>query len=243
MGILYLVRHGQASFFAEDYDKLSELGEEQAAKLGEFWIRQGFTPDEAHCGTLKRQRRTAEVVAEVFAASGHAFPEIQVDAAFNEYDADGVVRELLPHLMERDAKFQELKKANDAATETRERYRNFHRMLEAVMREWCINGDGHAPGKNGYETWNTFSARVRAGLKRITTGEGSGKKIALFTSGGPIGTAVQTVMHSPDTTALDLNWRVHNASVSEIAFSRGRFTLSAFNSIAHLDDPRFLTYR
>jgi len=37
MGTLYLVRHGQASFGAADYDNLSELGHKQSARLGEYW--------------------------------------------------------------------------------------------------------------------------------------------------------------------------------------------------------------
>ena len=34
MGTLYLVRHGQASFGADDYDQLSPLGHQQALRLG-----------------------------------------------------------------------------------------------------------------------------------------------------------------------------------------------------------------
>jgi broad specificity phosphatase PhoE len=36
MGTLYLVRHGQASFGADDYDQLSELGRRQSVRLGEY---------------------------------------------------------------------------------------------------------------------------------------------------------------------------------------------------------------
>ncbi|MGH9676067.1 MAG: phosphoglycerate mutase family protein, partial [Candidatus Acidiferrum sp.] len=39
MGRLVLVRHGQASFLQQDYDKLSELGEKQSRLLGEYWVR------------------------------------------------------------------------------------------------------------------------------------------------------------------------------------------------------------
>jgi broad specificity phosphatase PhoE len=37
MGNLYLVRHGQASFGAADYDQLSELGQRQSVRLGEYF--------------------------------------------------------------------------------------------------------------------------------------------------------------------------------------------------------------
>ncbi|MBI3735082.1 histidine phosphatase family protein [Candidatus Sumerlaeota bacterium] len=242
MGNLYLVRHGQASFFESDYDKLSPMGEAQARKLGEFWLRHGIRADEVHCGTLQRQRRTAEIVGECYAAAGMPWPDPQMNAAFNEYDADGVIKNLLPLLVERDAKFRALSEANAAAREKSERYKHFHRMLEAVMRVW-VEGNYETNGAPPFETWREFSARVREGLRSITRSKGGGKRIALFTSGGPIGTAVQTVMQSPDQTALELNWRVHNGSVTEIVFSESRFTLSSFNAIAHLDEPALWTYR
>ena len=36
MGTLYLVRHGQASFGADDYDQLSDLGRRQSVRLGQY---------------------------------------------------------------------------------------------------------------------------------------------------------------------------------------------------------------
>ena len=41
MGTLYLVRHGQASFGADDYDKLSDLGHRQCVRLGEYFRDKG----------------------------------------------------------------------------------------------------------------------------------------------------------------------------------------------------------
>ena len=55
MGILYLVRHGQASFGAADYDRLSELGTRQCTRLGQWWRSRGVQFDAVLTGTLKRQ--------------------------------------------------------------------------------------------------------------------------------------------------------------------------------------------
>ena len=46
MSSLALVRHGQASLFADDYDILSPLGEAQARHLGDHWARRGEVFDE-----------------------------------------------------------------------------------------------------------------------------------------------------------------------------------------------------
>lgn len=60
MGRLLLVRHGQASWGAEDYDVLSALGHEQGAALGETWRQRGLTVDRVVSGSLRRHRETAE---------------------------------------------------------------------------------------------------------------------------------------------------------------------------------------
>jgi broad specificity phosphatase PhoE len=55
MSVLTLVRHGQASLFADNYDELSELGRKQARHLGEFWARRRIDFDEVYCGPRMRQ--------------------------------------------------------------------------------------------------------------------------------------------------------------------------------------------
>ena len=66
MGTLYLVRHGQASFGADDYDQLSALGQAQARRLGEYW-RESLGPelrfDAVLTGTLRRQLQTWQGIA------------------------------------------------------------------------------------------------------------------------------------------------------------------------------------
>ena len=58
MGTLYLVRHGQASFGAADYDRLSELGERQSERLGRYWAERGLRFDAVITGTLRRHAQT-----------------------------------------------------------------------------------------------------------------------------------------------------------------------------------------
>ncbi|HEX5739103.1 MAG TPA: phosphoglycerate mutase family protein, partial [Hydrogenophaga sp.] len=58
MGTLYLVRHGQASFGAEDYDQLSERGRQQSVQLGRYWAARGLVFDAVITGTLRRHEQT-----------------------------------------------------------------------------------------------------------------------------------------------------------------------------------------
>ena len=70
-----------------------------------------------------------------------------------------------------------------------------------------------------------------------------GQRVAVFTSGGVIGVAVQSALGAPDDTAIELNWRVRNGSLTEFIFSRARFSLEWFNAFPHLDEPRLRTFR
>jgi broad specificity phosphatase PhoE len=116
-------------------------------------------------------------------------------------------------------------------------------MFEALMNRWITGEfDSHE-----VESWHTFRDRVQRGLRRITSGAGprpaKGCRVAAFTSGGPIGVAVQIALNAPDSAGLEVNWRVRNCSLTEFVFSGDRLSLDSFNALPHLDDPAMLTFR
>ena len=84
MGTLYLVRHGQASFGADDYDQLSERGQAQAVRLGEYWRERGLKFDAVYAGTLKRHQQT---LAGIVQGLQSAAPSVQSRPGLNEYDS------------------------------------------------------------------------------------------------------------------------------------------------------------
>ncbi|HEY8461797.1 MAG TPA: histidine phosphatase family protein [Blastocatellia bacterium] len=239
MGYLVLIRHGQPRSFEKDSDRLSPLGEEQARMLAEYWIRQGVSFDEVYSGALVRQRRTAEIVGECFTQSGLDWPRLRIMPELNEYDSIGIINNLIPSLAERDAAFRALAEAFERNRDAPDRNRHFQRMFEAVTSAW-LGGECEV---EGVEPWRSFQSRVHEAIQRITSAEGSGRRVAVFTSGGVIGLAVQHVLNAPERSALEINWRVRNCSLTEFTFSRGRISLDSFNAIPHLDDPAMRTYR
>ncbi|ONI89052.1 hypothetical protein ALI144C_05730 [Actinosynnema sp. ALI-1.44] len=84
MPLVYLVRHGQASFGAEDYDVLSPVGRLQGKHAGAELRRRGVQADQVWSGTLRRQRDTAT-------AAGYE-GELRTDERWNEFDHLGLVR-------------------------------------------------------------------------------------------------------------------------------------------------------
>ncbi|HEU0175915.1 MAG TPA: histidine phosphatase family protein [Blastocatellia bacterium] len=239
MGYLVLIRHGQSRSFEKDSDRLSPLGEEQARALAKYWILRGVNFDEVYAGALIRQQRTAEIVEECFVQSGVDWPRLQTTPELNEYDSIGIINNLIPSLAERDAAFRALAEEFDRNRTAPERNRHFQRMFEAVTSVW-LGGELEV---EGVESWRLFQSRVRAAIKRITSAEGSGRRVAVFTSGGVIGLTVQNVLNAPEAKALEINWRVRNCSLTEFIFSRDRMSLDSFNAIPHLDDPALRTYR
>jgi phosphohistidine phosphatase SixA len=87
---IYLVRHGQASLGAADYDNLSERGEQQALRLGEYFASRGITFDAAYGGTLKRHAQTYNGITRGMNAS-QAMPDMALRAGLNEYDSEAVI--------------------------------------------------------------------------------------------------------------------------------------------------------
>ena len=88
MGTLYLVRHGQASFGAANYDQLSELGQRQCERLGAWFRSHGRRFDAVLTGTLKRH---AQSLAAIETGLG-AQHEVQARTELNEYDSHALIR-------------------------------------------------------------------------------------------------------------------------------------------------------
>ncbi|WP_296230698.1 histidine phosphatase family protein [Pseudomonas sp. UBA4617] len=236
MGNLYLIRHGQASFGAKDYDVLSPVGVRQSQALGEHLAQLGLRLDRCVAGDLRRQQDTARLALAALHASGCPVPAVETDAAFNEFDADGVIRALLPGLLpdEPDA----LHILRNGAQHRSE----FQRLFALMVQRW-YEGE-HAD--DGLETWQAFTARVQGGLQRVLDAAGGGDNIAIFTSGGTIAALLHLVTCITPGQAFALNWQIINTSLSQLKFRGRDVALASFNSQAHvqlLKAPELVTYR
>jgi broad specificity phosphatase PhoE len=237
LSYLTIVRHGQATPFEKITDRLSQLGETQARKLAQYWIHDQITFDEVYTGLLVRQKRTEALVAAEYSTAGVPWPVAQALPELNEYEADLVIRHLAPKLAARDEEFRRLMEAG--LVDGPDRNRRFQKMFEALMTRW-VEGAMAAPE---VEPWTAFRERVGRGLRRITSGGGSGRRVVAFTSGGFIGAAVQIALGAPDPSGLEVNWRVRNGSLTGFVFSGERLSLDTFNAIPHLDDPALRSFR
>jgi broad specificity phosphatase PhoE len=226
MSELILVRHGQATPFEADTDRLSPLGEAQARAVGVHLASAGVKPTDVICGPLVRQQGSARLA---HAASGEDWPEIITDSRLAEYDGDGLMQHLAPVLAVQNPEFAGLLDAFQTHRDSSERNRHFQRMLEPLTDAYLRGEVAHAE----IETWADFRGRVQGFLRELLAGP-SGRTVLLFTSGGVIGVTVAAVLQAPDASALALNWRVRNASLTRLTYGGGRASLDSFNETAHL---------
>ncbi len=239
MGSLALVRHGQASFFADNYDQLSPLGEQQARLLGEYWLRRGVRFDEVYTGPRVRQIETAALAGEAFARAGLEWPEPKIIPELDEHQVDRMMKASIRQIVEDYPHVGGLLADYKAAQEPLDKHRTFQLMFEQVVGLWVAG----KIGAEGFESWGEFQQRVRNGMRQIVDGERRGRCVAAFSSVGAITVCLQAALDCSDSKALDLGWRVRNASVTEFVFSGNRVTLEGFNALAHLEDSAMWTYR
>lgn len=234
MSQLLLIRHGQATPFEADTDRLSALGEDQARAVGAYMKASGTLPSRVVHGPLLRQRGTAELAAQ---AAGGNWPARETLPGLAEYDGDGLFRLLAPRLAERDPEFAALSREAQERREFPDRNRSFQKLMEALLNSYLL---GRVSDPQ-VESWADFRARVRAALNDVLSGP-NGSTVLAFTSGGVIGSVVAGVLDAPDAAALKLNWRVRNASVTRLTFGTGRVSLDTFNETSHLT-PDLLSWR
>ena len=239
MSELILFRHGQADAFGADYDRLTATGREQSQRLGEYLAAKGMRFDEIYTGPRTRQIDTCELTGAELIRAELPWPEPQLINELDEYDGNGIMRTFAPMLAERDERIRTLVAANAQSGSPRDRYRNFQLLFEAVAARW-VSGD---VSSSEVEPWPAFRARVQRGMARITQGGARGRRIGVFTSGGPISITVQAALTAPPEMAIELNWRIRNSSLTGIVFSGDRHTLDYFNAVPHLSDSSLWTYR
>lgn len=224
MGNIYLVRHGQASFGTEDYDRLSELGLEQSRLLGAWLARRGWRIDQVVSGNLKRQRQTAEACLAAVPPALHPRSAWRIDAGFDEYDADAVMVRSRPE-------FADPARLRDELAQSTHPRRAFQTLFAAAMARWMSGAHDAEYG----ESWSDFRARCVASVRQLAVEAGAAKNVLVFTSGGPIAAICQHLLDLPHQRAFDVNAALVNGAVTGLLYQPERIGLSFLNNFAHLE--------
>ncbi|MEU6577518.1 histidine phosphatase family protein [Streptomyces sp. NPDC046805] len=219
MPLISLVRHGQASFGAQDYDALSDLGREQATAVGLELARRDLRDPHLVTGTLTRQRDTAQLLAE---AAGFKDP-VREDPRWNEYD----------HLAL-------LARHTDPAPEAQADSRAVQGLLDRALEAWIEDTEETGPAG-----WGAFENGITAALTELSTALGRGRDAVVVTSGGVLAALCGALLSLPSAGVVALNRVTVNAAVTTLVVGSSGTSLLTFNDHAHFtgDGRRLLTYR
>jgi broad specificity phosphatase PhoE len=223
MAMLYLVRHGQASFAAENYDRLSELGRRQSVWLGEYFAERGVEFSRAVCGTLDRQRETARAILDTMGSALTAAEH----PGWNEYSGEALYKAYLGD------EWAQARAKGDV--------RSVYRTIKAALADWSQD---KLPGPLP-ETWAGFGERIAAAMRAACAGLPDDAIVLAATSGGAIGRGIADLLQAPAQTAIELNLQFRNSGFCEIFFSSRSMRLISFNCVPHLeraDRRKAITY-
>lgn len=220
MGTLYLVRHGQASFGSDDYDRLSELGARQCERLGEYFRAKGLRFDGVITGTLKRHVQSHQAFARGLRVASEALAM----PGLNEYDPSAIVRAIHPQPL--------------PTPKSPEDVRQHFRLLRDGLIAWLEGRSEPA----GMPSFARFQAGIVEALDHVRSRHDG--HVLMVSSGGPIATAVAHVLGAPPQAMVELNLRMRNSAVTEFSFTPKRHALITFNTLPHLEgaDASWVTH-
>jgi broad specificity phosphatase PhoE len=220
---LLIVRHGQASFGAANYDQLSSRGIEQSRKLAS-WLCAHF-PDGFPAvarGAMERHRQTLEAVEEAYAVRGVTLPKPELLPELNEFDHGAV--------LEAFAKQQPQHEATVAYASGGRDIRTVYFFLRAGLLHWSSGAlDPHLE-----EGWHGFSGRVVEAASKLARLATSGTPVLVVTSGGVMAQLARVALTLSPPAAVELNLSIRNSAISEFRLAPDGLKLASWNTLPHL---------
>jgi broad specificity phosphatase PhoE len=217
MARLYLVRHAQASFGAENYDKLSELGLKQSTYIPAHFSDDPTVSRALYRGDMLRHKETAD----------YSFTGMTpiIHAGLNEFDHMNVLTVYQPHINDREKMMEIVMTQKDPKQFVEDEFKN------AILR-WM-----NEEGTTSYnETFHNFKSRVTQAVQDIiaTARKEKQKEVIAVTSGGVISLYMAILMDMPLIKMIDMNQHIANTSVTSLLFNDKKVTLSYYNNFSHL---------
>tara|TARA_R110000737_G_scaffold322276_3_gene334585 strand:- start:679 stop:1401 length:723 start_codon:yes stop_codon:yes gene_type:complete len=229
VAIIYLIRHGQASFGKADYDQLSEKGTLQAQMLGKFW-QSHPTPDKIFSGDLLRHEQTLENFFQGYQGDK---PAKIIHSGFNEFNHV----ELLTRY---DAGWKNFADMAKIIAQQPDANKVFQREFSLALKRWVsgLHDDEY------HESWPQFKKRCVTALQAVSqqiigatktlNNAKPSKEICIFTSGGTISVIVQHILGLSDQNTLAIIQQLRNTSVTKLLCSKNNLSLDYLNNYSHL---------
>ena len=229
MSRIILVRHGQASWGKKDYDRLSDLGHEQAKVLGHELAERGIVPTRVISGSMRRQRDTAAGLVD---AAGWDL-EAVTDNAWDEYAHAAILTAYKPA-------YRSLTLMKADLARTLRPHKAFDEMYAVATERW-VAGE-HAADYE--EPFVAFGDRVLSGLPPVVENLGRGETVVVVSSAGAISWVVASLLGGGAPVWTQLQRVIANASLTTLSVGATGATVRTFNDTSPFDrTPDLLTTR
>ena len=229
MSELYLVRHAQASFGAENYDQLSSIGHQQSLWLAEYFFERSIIFDVIARGGMQRHKQTLDEVCRKMLLDINSQ---KILSGLDEYDFKYMI-----DLYGKQYPDNELYQTIMSPSAGKEDY---FRLLRHVLLAWS-----QEEIKGVKESWHSFQERVAKEMNLIQQSAKPGERILIVSSGGAISMFIGLVLGLSSDKIIELNLQTKNTSISQFIYNQDKISLSGFNAIPHLDYPdrvQYITY-
>src|SRR5690606_1454600 len=225
MTTIYLIRHGQASFGAESYDKLSPNGELQAKLLGRYFDEILKEAPYVVAGSMQRHQQTAQL------ALAECFPESEpvTDSAWNEFNHQQVFAQYEP-------RFNQPELLNEDVSQHANPGAYLSKISEGAIERWTGGDYNH----EYEESWPDFKHRVETALQHLCDdlAEKKPRYAVVFTSGGVISVAAGKILGLSPNKTFALNWAITNTSMTTLRLVGNQPQLLSLNEHHYIKAQR-----
>lgn len=219
MSELFLIRHGQASFDADDYDQLSPLGERQSVLLGEYFAAQQIHFDLLACGSLRRHRQTLNGICRGLGQTMEGYSE---QPGIDEYDFRTLTSDYVAAFADDPLWLAVEQQPRDKSA--------YYRLLRRVLMAW--QDERFATRAESYQQFVDRVAAVSAWLQQQSQQH---RRIAIVGSGGSLALFIGAVLGLAVEQIVDLNLQTKNTALHRCYLNRDTIKLASWNNTPHLD--------
>lgn len=233
---IVLIRHGQASFGAENYDNLSTLGHLQTQSLGKMFSQTRQQVDNVVSGEMQRQQDSLSNFCQFYQNTN--LLKFDNLSQLNEFDHETV-------LFRGNLGFSNKKELQHFLKTQEKPQRTLMQLFDKSVERWQSGEfDSDYP-----ESWQQFVERSWQGLQTVISNTNDNQCTAIFTSGGVISCILQRILQVSPKQAFDFNLQIANASVTHLLVKRDTILLQTFNEFSYLysyqttENPNLITWR
>ncbi len=230
MSKIYLIRHAQASFLADDYDNLSNKGFLQSDALGRYFVEKNIHFNKIFIGKLKRQQQTFERFAQAFTAKGIELPDPIYLEELNEHQALDALNFYYEDFMTQNNTVKKL--AIEIHENPKLKQKNSFIIFELFLKAYASGK--YAANHKTIQSWSNFRLQTKKGVANILEQTRKGETIGVFTSGGTKSSIIGDSLGVTEEKISELNLTIRNTSFSQLLFSKNRLNVLSLNEIPHL---------